>query len=230
MTILGKYNFTHALLKSILFFTCVVSTQVGFAANVNVVVTDSNDKILKDVVVYFEPQFKLDKPQAPANMVIDQRDKEFIPLVTAVQAGTTIRFPNNDKIRHHVYSFSKTKSFQIPLYKDKEPDPILFSKPGVVPLGCNIHDWMNAYVFVSESPYFSISDKQGSAQIKNLPQGKYLAKLYHPKLKNWKKQKGQSINVNNNMPSTSIKMKAPKMKKLFRAFRPPTGNGASAYQ
>lgn len=229
MNILKQIKFTRALLAVSLMASCLIWMSTGFAADLNVVVTDAKNKKLKDVVVFLEPQFNYEKTKARTNIVIDQRDKEFIPLVTAVQVGTAIRFPNNDKIRHHVYSFSKPKSFQIPLYKDKEPSPVLFNKAGVVPLGCNIHDWMNAYVFVSETPYFAVTDKQGKARLSGLPQGKYLAKLYHPSMKGWKKQAGQSVEVSNKMSATPITLKAKKMKKLFRAFRPPTGGGASAY-
>lgn len=210
-------------------FALILISSASFAEQANITVADAKGKKLKDVVVFLEPQFKQSKATKPVDILIDQRDKEFIPLITAVQVGTSIRFPNNDKIRHHVYSFSKSKSFEIPLYKDVDPTPIVFDKVGVVPLGCNIHDWMNAFVFVSKTPYFSLTDKNGNAQIKNLPQGKYQAKLYHPSMKNWKKQRGKTIQVSSTKTST-IQMQLNKKKRIFRSFRPPTGSGTSSYR
>lgn len=216
-------------LFSVSMLAMIFISSACIAEQANITVTDSKGKNLKDVVVFLEPQFKQKNIPKPVDIIIDQRDKEFIPLVSAVQVGTAIRFPNNDKIRHHVYSFSKSKSFEIPLYKDVDPTPVMFDKAGVVPLGCNIHDWMNAYVFVSKTPYFSLTNKNGNASIKNLPQGKYQAKLYHPSMKNWEKQTGKTIQVSS-AKTASLQMQLSKKKKLFRSFRPPTGSGTSSYR
>ena len=87
--------------------------------------------------------------------IIDQRDKQFIPYVTALQVGTSVWFANTDKIRHHVYSFSPAKKFELPLYAGVPAEPVVFDQPGFVTLGCNIHDWMIAYVAVLTTPYFA---------------------------------------------------------------------------
>lgn len=118
----------------------------------------------------------------PAPTEIDQVDKEFVPYVSAVRVGTRIAFPNRDQIRHHVYSFSDAKTFEIPLYKGVPAAPVLFDKPGVVALGCNIHDWMRAYVFVAETPHFAVTDASGSARLA-LPSGRYAVEVWHPALK-----------------------------------------------
>ncbi len=208
---------------------CSLSTlSISYAEHLNVVVTDSNGKKQDQVVIFLEPQSQLGKVSKPVDIIIDQRDKEFIPFVTVVQKGTSIRFPNSDAIRHHVYSFSKQFNFQIPLYGNVEPKPIQFNTSGVIPLGCNIHDWMKAFVFVSETPYFSLSNKSGAAKVNNIPKGKYLAKLYHPSMKNWKSQPGKLIEINgNNVPTIQLVMK--EKKKVFRSFRPPTGGFSSYY-
>ncbi|MGH7342427.1 MAG: methylamine utilization protein, partial [Candidatus Rokuibacteriota bacterium] len=91
----------------------------------------------------------------PDPVEIDQIDKEYVPYLTAIRVGTSVGFPNHDQIRHHVYSFSEAKTFEIPLYRGTPAEPVVFDKPGEVVLGCNIHDWMRAYVFVSETPYFA---------------------------------------------------------------------------
>lgn len=137
---------------------------------------------VRDAVVYVEPVEPLASPPAPETTVIDQIDKEFVPYVTVVPVGTSIRFPNRDGIRHHVYSFSEAKSFEIPLYQGMPPEAIDFHRTGEVVLGCNIHDWMKAYVFVVDTPWFAVSDAGGRARVE-LPPGRYRAFVWHPRLR-----------------------------------------------
>ena len=113
---------------------------------------------------------------------MDQQDKEFVPYVLPVEVGTAVSFPNNDKIKHHVYSFSAPKKFELPLYT-VPPDPVRFDKPGVAVLGCNIHDWMLGYVVILTTPYFTKSDAKGAWQIANLPLGEYDVRVWHPLLR-----------------------------------------------
>ena len=108
-------------------------------------------------------------PAKPRDNVVDQVDKQFVPKVQAVLVGTPVTFPNNDNVRHQVYSFSPAKRFELPLYAGVPAQPIVFDKPGVVVLGCNIHDWMVGYIYVSESPYFAKTGKDGKAVLADLP-------------------------------------------------------------
>jgi len=85
-------------------------------------------------------------------------------------------------VRHHVYSFSPAKKFELPLYQGVPASPVVFDKPGVVVLGCNIHDWMVAYVYVSESPHFSRTDAHGNAAIAELPAKAWTVRVWHPQL------------------------------------------------
>lgn len=118
-----------------------------------------------------------------ATASIEQRGKEFIPYVTIVQTGTAIEFPNNDAIRHHVYSFSPPKRFEIKLYAGKPSRPVIFDRPGEVAIGCNIHDWMEAYVLVVDSPYFAKTGADGVATMLHVPAGRYRLQLWHPQQK-----------------------------------------------
>jgi plastocyanin len=111
---------------------------------------------------------------------IEQRGTEFIPWVSVVQTGTLVDFPNNDTTRHHVYSFSQPKRFEIKLYVGKPSKPVLFDQPGEVVIGCNIHDWMEAYVLVVDSPWFARTAADGRASIANVPTGRYRVRLWHP--------------------------------------------------
>lgn len=153
---------------------------VAVAANFGAHVADAGGAPVRDAVVYLLPAGGAKPPPAPPHAVIEQLDRDFIPFVTAIRAGTAVAFPNRDQVMHHVYSFSSAKTFQIKLYEGDPPKPIVFDKPGVVALGCNIHDWMQAYVVVVETPYFAVSDAQGNVRIADLPGGAYEARAWHP--------------------------------------------------
>lgn len=114
---------------------------------------------------------------------VDQIDKSFVPYVLAVAAGTRVSFPNSDDIRHHVYSFSDAKTFELPLYKGTPAQPVLFDEPGVIALGCNIHDFMRGYIYVTDSPLFAVSAGDGVARVAELPIGTHSVSAWHPRLK-----------------------------------------------
>jgi plastocyanin len=132
-----------------------------------------------DAAVVLEP-LAPSHAKVRASATIEQRNREFLPYVTIVQTGTAIDFPNNDTTRHHVYSFSPPKQFEIKLYAGKPGQPIVFDKPGQVVIGCNIHDWMEAYVLVVDSPWFAKTAADGTAVIANVPPGHYRVRLWHP--------------------------------------------------
>jgi plastocyanin len=137
---------------------------------------------VRDAVVYAVPEGSAVQSLPPPDRVaIDQVDKEFVPYVTAVYVGTRVNFPNRDRIRHHVYSFSAAKSFEIPLYAGMPEELVAFDRPGEVVLGCNIHDWMKAYVYVVDTPFFAVTDGAGRAAIE-LPAGDYRVEIWHPRL------------------------------------------------
>jgi len=153
--------------------------QAELVANVR----DQHGKPLPDAVIVAIPADGGGRlPAKPRDIAIFQVDKEFTPRVSVIAAGTAISFPNNDSVRHHVYSFSPAKKFELPLYQGVPASPVVFDKPGVVVLGCNIHDWMVAYVYVSESPHFSRTDAHGNATIAELPAKAWTVRLWHPQL------------------------------------------------
>lgn len=152
------------------------------AGSVVVTVKDGKGALVSDAVVYAKsnnPVASLEKKQA----VIDQRDKQFVPYVTAIQVGTSLIFPNSDNIRHDVYSLSPAKEFELPLYAGIPAEPVTFDKEGFVTLGCTIHDWMVAYVAVLPMPYFQVTGKDGRAMLKDLPAGQYSVEVWQPSLK-----------------------------------------------
>src|SRR6195256_4074292 len=126
---------------------------------------------------------------------IDQVDKEFLPRVTIVPVGGSVSFPNHDDVRHQVYSFSPAKRFELPLYAGVPAQPIIFDKPGVVVLGCNIHDWMVGYIYVSESPFFAKTGKDGKAVLTELPLRAYVVRVWHPQLETSEEATQKTIDV-----------------------------------
>lgn len=110
--------------------------------------------------------------------VIDQVDREFVPAISVVRPGTAIRFPNHDDVLHHVYSFSPAKTFELPLYKGVDTDPVIFDQAGVVTLGCNIHDWMLAWVLVTDAPVVLRTPEGGRIRTE-LPPGPYEVRVWH---------------------------------------------------
>ncbi len=137
---------------------------------------------VEDSAVVIEPVSGA-APRQQKTATIAQQDREFIPYVTIVQTGTAINFPNHDPFKHHVYSFSPARTFEIKLYAGKPAQPVVFDKPGEVDIGCNIHDWMEAYVLVVDTPYFAKTDRNGRAVIAHVPSGRYRLRLWHPRQK-----------------------------------------------
>jgi plastocyanin len=165
-----------------------------FAGSLKVRVSDKKGGPVPNAVVYASG-LSGGPVHSKAEAVIDQRNKQFVPYVTAVQAGTSILFPNSDNIRHHVYSLSPAKKFELPLYSGIPAAPVLFDKPGFVTLGCNIHDWMIAYVAVLDTPYFQVTGSNGEVTFKGLPAGKYRVEVWQPLLKGNPDQLAQSVEV-----------------------------------
>jgi plastocyanin len=161
----------------------LATATTALAGTINGIVKGTEGAAVSDAVVSAVPVSGSPAPGKHAGRAImDQQDKEFVPLVLAVQVGTEVAFPNKDNIRHHVYSFSPAKKFELPLYKGTQAAPLKFDKPGVVVLGCNIHDWMLGYVNVLETPYFATTGADGRARIADVPAGAYEIRIWHPRL------------------------------------------------
>ena len=153
------------------------------AESVSAKIVDGKGKAVEDAVLLVYPESGGGSTGKPATVDVDQVNKTFVPHVSAVRVGTPIRFPNHDQIRHHVYSFSPAKTFEIPLYKGVPAEAILFDQPGVVTLGCNIHDWMQGYVLVTDAAHFAVSDDDGRVVVEGVPAGAARVRVWHPNLK-----------------------------------------------
>lgn len=154
----------------------------SFAQEVVIRVRDATGAPLEYAVATWTPSTNAVAPE-PGHAVITQAGQEFHPPVTLVAAGSTVAFPNEDTVAHHVYSFSPAKKFDLPLYTGASPQVVPFDKPGVVALGCNIHDWMTAYVFVTDTRWAALSDSNGVARLSDLPALPGELRVWHPRLR-----------------------------------------------
>lgn len=148
------------------------------AAGVEFRVTDASGAPLENVAVYVTPRQPL-PPRTRREAVIEQVKRQFEPLVSVIQTGTAVNFPNRDDVRHHVYSFSPAKTFEIKLYVGTPAKPVLFDKPGEVVLGCNIHDQMRGFVLVVDTPFVAKTDAAGRALVEDLPAGEFDIGVWH---------------------------------------------------
>jgi plastocyanin len=154
------------------------------AGDLAVGVVDRSGRGVADVVVTVTPteQPSGRASHSAATAVMDQRNRAFVPHVLVVGVGTSIEFPNNDSVSHQVYSFSPAKKFQLSLYKGVPHAPVVFDHEGLVVLGCNIHDEMAGYIYVTDSPFFGTTDASGSLQLRDLPAGDYRVALWSPSI------------------------------------------------
>jgi len=162
--------------------TMSFAASVAQGANVDVLLGDAAGNPLTDAVVMLAPVgARLPvKPLQGAQIV--QHDLQFDPPLTVVTIGTAVMFPHQDTVKHHVYSYSPAKTFQIKLYAGVPHTPIVFDKPGVAVLGCNIHDGMIAWVVVSDTPLWARSAAGGHAKVADVPPGSYQMHVWHSSL------------------------------------------------
>ena len=208
----------------VLFFLCLPALAGDLAA----VVKDRKGRPVFDAVVLAVPldAKNMGHPK-PEFYAMDQVDKEFVPFVKPVLAGSTVHFPNSDKIRHQVYSFSSPKKFELPLYAATQAPDVVFDKPGVVVLGCNIHDWMVGYIYVADTPYFAKTDVAGMATIAGMPSGDYTVRIWHPGLESTEESTQRVVKVaGGNTASIEFQLA---FKTIIRVPRV-TGAASPAYQ
>jgi hypothetical protein len=176
------YGSTMRLLLSIIF--AVLFGSSAFAADLTVSVRDSAGRPVRDAVVTVVPASGV--PRGPIRFAwplrVVQQDIQFDPFVLIVPVGATVSFPNLDRVRHHVYSFSRGNRFEIELYGRDETRTHVFTAAGVAALGCNIHDQMLAYVKVVDTPWAAKTGATGDVTLSGLPAGGATLRIWHPRL------------------------------------------------
>ena len=182
--------------------TCIVFVLVtlpanAFAGEITGTVKVKGLRTPANVLVYLTKAPSATLDLSKTKFVMDQQNLEFIPHILPVLVGSTVHFPNNDKVDHNVFSMSRTKKFNLGSYKPGEIKTVVFDKPGIVEMRCDVHAEMAAYILVLKNPYFAVSDKTGRFKIPdltylkqvgltgvtNLSATKYFVKTWHEKLK-----------------------------------------------
>lgn len=152
------------------------------AAELTLTVQDAGHHAIEGVILVADPDNGAEKRRIPKVAVMDQVNMQFVPDALVIQTGSSVDFPNSDQIQHQVYSFSAPKKFQLSLYAGHKYPPVEFERPGVEIVGCNIHDSMLAYIYVTDSPYFGKTDARGTLSLHDLPAGSYTLTAWHPQL------------------------------------------------
>lgn len=176
------------------------SASCAMASDLLVHLVDSHGTAVDDAVVTLissEPSPARSSPApAPVTRIIDQRDETFVPYVQMFRPGDRVVFRNSDTTRHHVYSFASIKKFEFVLSPGQSSPPMALDTPGVAAVGCNIHDHMITYLFVSAEPLMAVSNSGGNAAFSHLAPGHYRAQVWHPQLYPGQPQPTQLVIVN----------------------------------
>lgn len=151
------------------------------AAPVTVQVADAQGQPIAGAVVYLDSPAAARAVKPMERVEVAQAQRQFVPRVSVVTLGSAVQFPNLDTVRHHVYSLSPAKRFELKLYIGKPESPVVFDKPGVAVLGCNIHDPMVGWVVIVETPLYARTDDNGRATI-DAPAGSYRLRTWHTEL------------------------------------------------
>ena len=160
----------------------LAATGGATAATLIVNVRTPDGRALPGAVITVRPLDVNGRRPAPVRAVMDQVDRAFKPDLLVIPVGSTVEFPNSDSVSHQIYSFSPAKRFQLPLYRGKPYPPVHFDQPGVVTLGCNIHDQMLAYLLVTDAPWYGRTNQSGGWSTE-VPRGRYRVELWHPRLR-----------------------------------------------
>ena len=173
------------------------------AATLDVDVQDARGRGIAGLAVIAERVGGAAAPHAATTAVMDQRRLQFSPELLVVQTGAAVDFPNSDQTRHQVYSFSPAKTFQLALYAGRAHPPVVFNRAGIVTLGCNIHDQMIGYIYVTDSPWFGLTGRDGHLVLRDLPAGDYTVRVWHPRLDEMPKELSTRVSLAADGPGTA---------------------------
>ena len=182
-----------------------IAAAPGRAGDLTVSVIDPSGHAVTDVVVVVAPAESGSSPAMPASPVaiMDQRGRTFSPRIIVVRVGTSVQFPNNDTVSHQVYSFSPAKKFKLALYKGQPHPPVTFDRSGLVVLGCNIHDQMVGYIYVTDAPFFGKTDTSGTLRVPGLPTGEYRISVWSPFIADQAATLTRTVHVDATVPASS---------------------------
>ncbi len=187
----------------------VIAGSPALAADLSLSLKTPSGEPVTDAVVTFRPAAGAPAPKPQGPYVMVQEDIHFHPFVLIVPAGADVNFPNHDKVRHHVYSFSQAKRFELKLYGHDETRTVHFDKAGVVALGCNIHDTMSAFIDVVDTPFAAKTDERGEAVLSDLPAGPGTLTIWHPYLKAPRNEQVHAISAGGGRQAYVVDLRAP---------------------
>lgn len=169
----------------------------AWAADLSVTLRTAAGKPVANAVVIVRPQGYVARGpiRFPGPYRVAQKNTQFDPFVLIVPVGAEVAFPNLDPFKHHVFSFSAAKKFELKLYGSDETHTVIFDKAGLVTLGCNIHDDMIAYIHVVDTPFAAKSSASGELTITGLPAGPARVSIWHPYLREPRNEKVQQVTI-----------------------------------
>src|SRR4051794_37736730 len=180
------------------------------AAPLSVRVTDSSGRPVSDAVVSLSPNGSAARPpRSGGRYVVSQKGLQFHPFLTIVPVGADVSFPNLDPTKHHVYSFSAAKRFELKLFAKDQSRTVRFDRPGVVALGCNIHDAMSAFIFVTDSAWTARTNGQGVAAFGDAPSAPAPLTVWHPYLRAAGGPLQQAIGAGQRSVTFSVRLRPP---------------------
>jgi len=179
------------------------------AAPLNVRVVDASGRPVRDAVVTLYPAGSARPAHASGRYVVAQQNLQFRPFLTVVPVGADVSFPNLDPTKHHVYSFSIAKRFELKLFAKDQSRTVHFDRPGVVALGCNIHDQMSAFIFVTDTGWTARTNAQGIASFADAPNAPARVAVWHPYLKAPGGQVQQSIAATQRNLGFQVRLRPP---------------------
>jgi plastocyanin len=180
------------------------------AAPLNVRVVDGSGRPVRDAVVTLYPAGAAARePRAAGRFVVAQQNLQFRPFLTVVPVGADVSFPNLDPTKHHVYSFSAAKRFELKLFAKDQSRIVHFDRPGVVALGCNIHDQMSAFIFVTDTAWTARTNAQGMASFGDAPNAAARIAVWHPYLRAPGGQVQQAIAATQRNLSFQVRLRPP---------------------
>ena len=148
---------------------------------------DRDGQAMTNVVVTLKPIGVAAPVTVPATITVTQEGMTFKPYISIIRKGSSVVFANRDTVEHHIKSFSSSRPFEIAVHKPGDtPPPIRFESEGAIVAYCILHDWMRAYVYVTDTPWYGSSDVSGITRIDNIPAGEYEVTAWHPDLGQFK--------------------------------------------
>ena len=170
-----------AAIAAVSFVASMAAPSTASAGTLVVQIKDRNGNPVPNAVIYAIPVGVPAPAVSPnASATVEQQMFKFEPFVSVVQTGTRMRFPNKDRTEHHLKVLSGPSAFEFKVYTRKEPEPTLMDKSGLVTLQCLIHDWMNAHIYVVDTPWFGKTGRNGSTVVEGVLPGDYDVYVTHP--------------------------------------------------